>query len=80
METLQASLRDQGYDVSSPRQAFQQAFSIGWISEEEVWDDIIRARNTALHVYREADAERLFGELERFHRAFTSLAASIVSI
>ena len=76
---LQALLRDEGYEVNSPRQAFQQAFSIGWIADEVVWDDIIRSRNIAVHVYREADAERLFKELPRFQHAFTQLSEALPS-
>lgn len=72
-----ALLRDQGHGVSSPRQAFQQAFATGWISDEQIWDDIIPARNTAVHVYREADAERLFSELRPFQSAFDQLARSL---
>lgn len=74
---LQALLREEGYEVNSPRQAFQRAFAIGWIGDEQIWDDIIRARNAAVHVYREADAERLFGELEQYQRAFDQLANSL---
>lgn len=74
---LQTLSRDQGYEVHSPRQAFQHAFTLGWISDEQVWDDVIRARNRAVHVYREADAERLFQELEAFHQAFAELAGSL---
>lgn len=70
---LQALLREQGYEVNSPREAFQQAFAVGWIREEEIWDDIIRARNNAVHVYREASAEALFAKLKRFHNAFEQL-------
>lgn len=74
---LQVLLREQGFEVNSPRQAFERAFAIGWIGDEQIWDEIIRARNSAVHVYREADAELLFAELERFHRAFAQLARSL---
>ena len=76
---LQVLLREQGYEVNSPRQAFQQAFSIGWVRDEEVWDDVIRARNMATHVYREADAEALFARLSNFHEAFAQLAKALPS-
>lgn len=74
---LQTLLREQGYEVNSPRQAFQHAFAIGWIRDEEIWDDIIRARNNAVHVYREAEAEALFANLKRFHEAFRQLLDAI---
>ena len=74
---LQILLREQGYEVNSPRQAFEHAFAVGWIRDEEIWDDIIRARNNAVHVYREADAEALFSNLKRFHEAFEQLGKAI---
>jgi nucleotidyltransferase substrate binding protein (TIGR01987 family) len=73
---LQSVLREQGYEVNSPRQAFQRAFAMGWASDEEIWDDIIRARNNAVHIYREA-AEALFKNLKRFLQAFEQLLKAI---
>lgn len=67
----------EGLEANSPRQAFQQAFSLGWMSDEEVWADIIRARNLAVHVYRQEQAEALYRELPRFHAAFRELQASL---
>ena len=75
---LQILLREQGHEVNSPRQAFEHAFAVGWIRDEVIWDDIIRARNNAVHVYREADAEALFASLKRFHEAFEQLRTAIV--
>jgi nucleotidyltransferase substrate binding protein (TIGR01987 family) len=56
---IQLLAREEGYEVNSPRQAFQQAFSMGWISDEVIWVDILKARNTATHVYREEYAKEL---------------------
>ncbi|MBN1219497.1 MAG: nucleotidyltransferase substrate binding protein [Anaerolineae bacterium] len=32
---VQLLVRDQGLEANSPRQAFQQAFILGWITDEE---------------------------------------------
>lgn len=77
---LQLLLREQGYEVLSPRQAFQQAFAIGWIADEVVWDDIIRARNTAVHVYRESEVEALYRELAGFQKHSRRLVARSPSL
>lgn len=74
---LQILVREQGYEANSPRQAFQHAFSIGWITDEVAWDEILRARNNAIRIYREADAEILYGELKRFYAAFADLKKAI---
>jgi len=69
--------REQGFEVNSPRQAFQQAFTLGWITDEEIWVDIIRARNTAVHVYRQEYAESLYRELPQYYQAFVELRNAI---
>jgi nucleotidyltransferase substrate binding protein (TIGR01987 family) len=70
---VQRVVREQGFEVNSPRQAFQRAFVMGWITDEEVWADIIQARNTAVHVYRQEYAEALYQELNRYDQAFREL-------
>lgn len=74
---IQVLARKQGYEVQSPRQAFQQAFSLGWTSDEVVWDDIIDARNKATHVYREEYAEKLYEDLDRYYQAFNDLLKEV---
>lgn len=69
----QQRVHEQGLEVNSPRQAFQQAFTLGWFTDEEVWADIIRARNTAVHVYRQEYTEALYRALPRFFAAFQEL-------
>ncbi|HEX6981849.1 MAG TPA: nucleotidyltransferase substrate binding protein [Balneolaceae bacterium] len=69
--------REEGYEANSPRQAFQQAFSIGWIGDEVIWADIVKARNTATHVYRETYAKSLYQELDDYYKAFNELYLSV---
>jgi len=76
---VQLLAREHGYEVNSPRQAFQRAFAMGWITDEEVWADIIRARNTAVHVYRQEYAEALYLELGKFYAAFRELHRALAS-
>jgi nucleotidyltransferase substrate binding protein (TIGR01987 family) len=73
----QCLVREQGLEANSPRQAFQQAFTLGWIGDEEVWAAIVRARNLAVHVYRQEHAEALYLELPHFHVAFQELQRSL---
>lgn len=74
---IQILARDQGLTVNSPRQAFQQAFTLGWITDEVVWADIIRARNTTVHVYRQEYADALYQELPRYYQAFQELYQAV---
>jgi len=76
---VQVLAREQGYEVNSPRQAFQRAFTMGWVTDEEVWADIVKARNTAVHVYRQEYAQALYSKLLKFYEAFKELQDALVS-
>ncbi|HLR76312.1 MAG TPA: HI0074 family nucleotidyltransferase substrate-binding subunit [Balneolaceae bacterium] len=70
---IQHLAKEEGYEVKSPRQAFQQAFTLGWITDEVIWHDILKARNKATHVYREVYAKALYQELCSYLKAFKEL-------
>ena len=66
-----------GLSADSPRAAFSNAFRLGWTTQESIWTDVIRARNEAVHVYREDLARRLAGALPGYLAAFRELAAAV---
>ena len=70
---LQAMVREEGLDSAGSRQAFGNAHRMGWIEDEVVWDEIIRARNTAGHIYQEKLAEALAQKLPQFQSAFANI-------
>ena len=70
---LQWLIREQGLESNGPRQAFENAFRLGWIDDEVLWNDAIKARNLAIHVYREIFAIELATELPRLHAGFEVL-------
>ena len=70
---MQRLVRDQGYESNGPRSAFEKAFALGWIENESVWYDLMKDRNTAVHVYREEWAEALFLRLNAYMEAFQAL-------
>ncbi len=74
---IQLLAQKEGYDAESPRQAFQQAFTLGWTSDEVIWSDIIEARNIATHVYREEYAEELYNQLHTYYKAFQELYENV---
>lgn len=78
-KTVQVLARELGLGVNSPRQAFEQAFRLGWITDEMLWREMIEACNTAVHVYHEELAERLYGQLPRFLAGFEELQANLPS-
>jgi nucleotidyltransferase substrate binding protein (TIGR01987 family) len=74
---LQSLARAQGLESAGPRQAFENAFRLGWIEDEVVWVDAIRARNAAVHAYREALAQELAASLPKLHAAFAALLKAL---
>jgi nucleotidyltransferase substrate binding protein (TIGR01987 family) len=70
-------VRDEGFESNGPRQAFERAFSIGWIEDETVWYKLLKDRNLAIHVYREEWAEDLFSRLPEYLEAFKNLASTL---
>jgi nucleotidyltransferase substrate binding protein (TIGR01987 family) len=37
----------EGFEVNSPRQAFERAFQLGWLSDEVLWQPVLLQRNAA---------------------------------
>lgn len=70
---LQTLVREQGLESAGLRQAFESAFRLGWIEDDVVWAEAIKARNLAVHVYREALAQQLAEKLPPLHAAFREL-------
>jgi nucleotidyltransferase substrate binding protein (TIGR01987 family) len=72
-KTLQKRATAEGIEANSPRQAFEAGFRLGLLDGEEVWSDMIRERNTAVHVYREEFAQALYNRLPRYLTALEQL-------
>ena len=77
---LQSLTREEGFESNGPRQAFENAFRLGWIEDEVLWSGAIKARNTAIHVYRESIARELAGELGRLLAGFQSLLKKLPTV
>jgi nucleotidyltransferase substrate binding protein (TIGR01987 family) len=55
-------LRD-GLATTTPREALQQAFKAGWLSDEGAWLQMLRDRNETSHTYNEAVARRIYASI-----------------
>jgi nucleotidyltransferase substrate binding protein (TIGR01987 family) len=67
----------EGFEVNSPRQAFERAFQLGWISDEVLWQQVLLQRNAAVHIYREPLAEVLYNQLRSFLDGFKELLKNL---
>ena len=55
---------DQGYtEINSPKSVMKQAFADGILDHEEGWLHLLDARNETSHIYDEATATTVFGDI-----------------
>lgn len=85
-KSIQTVARIEALDCTSPRAAFSMAWRTGWISNEEVWLDMLENRNKTSHTYHEVTAEEVFASLPRFlpelqllHQTLTARLQQILS-
>lgn len=76
-KAIQKLAFEEGFGVNSPRQAFERAFQLGWISDEVLWKQVLLQRNAAVHVYREHLAEALYSQLPGFLVGFKELLKNL---
>lgn len=64
-KSLKEYMEDQGVvlAVSSPRGILKEAYAIGAISCADTWNQILTARNTTSHLYDEATAVSIAGQI-----------------
>ena len=66
-KTLKDVLALEGIQIASPKEAFRQAFVLGWISDESEWLNIIDDRNMTTHTYDEPLAREIYQRIESKH-------------
>jgi len=70
-KTLKAFLEEiHGVRAVSPRQVFKEAFALDLIENEEIFLDMIEARNQLSHTYNEEQAKLIYKQLAKFLDAF----------
>jgi nucleotidyltransferase substrate binding protein (TIGR01987 family) len=65
--------REEGLDAYSPREALRIALRLGWVGDDELWLDMLDARNRTSHTYNEATAEAIFEHLPAYSAAMRGL-------
>ena len=61
-KALQAVLRAhgaEGSETGSPREILQLGYKVGFINDESVWINMLKKRNTFIHIYNEEDIDEL---------------------
>ena len=67
-------------DCSSPKSALKSAFASGWISDEEIWLDMLMSRNRMAHTYNSASALTIFEKLPDYLIALQQLRTQLEAL
>ena len=79
-KTIKAFAEDEGLQCNSPKAALKQAFANNWIVDEEVWLDMLQARNRMSHTYNAHDALLVYGNLSVYCNALQHLLKTLSSL
>ena len=67
---------NQGIDnCASPKACLKQAFAAHWIDHEEIWLDMLSARNRMSHTYNATDALMVYVRLKEYRQELENLLA-----
>ena len=73
-KSIQVLVRKQGLsDCLSPKACLREAFTNGWIQNEEIWLQMLEARNKMSHTYDTDEALKVYASLAGFLPELKSL-------
>lgn len=80
-KTVKAYANDQGMsDCNSPRSALKVAFKMEWITDEEVWLDMLSSRNKMSHTYNAFTALLIYEKLPVYYDAINQMAKKLTDL
>ncbi|NCD34904.1 MAG: DUF86 domain-containing protein [Spartobacteria bacterium] len=73
-KTMKSIASDQGVgECNSPKSSLKFAFKSGWIDNEVVWLDMLKARNKMSHTYNASSAMEIYDRLSDYRDALRAL-------
>ena len=80
-KALQAVMRLHGVDdaqTGSPREILKLGYKYGFVNDEAVWLEMLKMRNTAIHIYDENEIKALLASIrDRYIPAFRALEKTL---
>jgi nucleotidyltransferase substrate binding protein (TIGR01987 family) len=77
-KTIQAYVRDQGFDCKSPKNCIREGARLEIIDNPEDWFEFLRERNLIAHTYNEKMADRIYKTTLKFPKEVDKLLQRIV--
>jgi nucleotidyltransferase substrate binding protein (TIGR01987 family) len=59
-KTFKILLQEKGIDVKTPKDALKESFRLNWITDEQLYLDMLEDRNSRSHVYDQQQATEIF--------------------
>jgi len=69
--------KEKGVECYSPRDCFKTGFQLGLIEYDKRWLEMIKDRNLTAHLYKEAQAEKVYKKLKDYLKLFKKLAQNL---
>jgi nucleotidyltransferase substrate binding protein (TIGR01987 family) len=80
-KTMKDYLEQNGYEVTSPRNTIQTAFSSNLIKDGHVWIEALESRNLMSHTYDEVIFEKVIKLIkEKYYKMLKTLYSNFVNI
>lgn len=64
---LKILLEEQGIKATTPKEVLKEAYAAEWLSDEKMWLDMMRDRNTTSHVYNEKIALQIHDNVKHYY-------------
>lgn len=65
-KTLKILLEKEGIIATTPKEILQDAYRIGWISDENHWLSMLKDRNNTSHVYNQKMALEIYHHIKTY--------------
>lgn len=76
-KTIQAYVRDQGFDCKSPKNCIREGARLEIINNPKDWFNFLRERNLIAHTYNEKLADKIYRRAIKFPKEIDKLLAKL---
>ncbi len=79
-KTIKRFLEHKGIVTKAPRDCFKEAFKLGWISNDDLWSQMLEDRNRTSHTYNRKIANEVYLNLPQYFKHYTDLQKHLLTL